>query len=183
MDGGTPTPVELVTFARQVSATLDRLSYYQLLRVAQGADVGAIRAAYYRIAAQLHPDRCQGLPDRGAREQLETIYARISEGYRVLVSPDKRAVYDRGLVQGKVRFDFNERAPLGPKNPEDTIADAQAKKFFRLGMMSLGRKDWKGAVMNFNFAKSFEPGAQAIADKLAEAQAGLKASAPPAKAP
>ena len=40
-------------------------------------------------------------------------------------------------------------------------------------MISLGSKDWKGAVMNFNFAKSFEPNAAIIKQKLAEAQAGL----------
>ena len=38
-------------------------------------------------------------------------------------------------------------------------------------MVSFGRKDWKGAVMNFNFARNFEPAAPVITEKLAEAQA------------
>jgi len=42
-----------------------------------------------------------------------------------------------------------------------------------MGMICLGRKDWKGAVMNFNFAHSFEPAAALIAQKLGEAQAAL----------
>src|SRR2546421_1499782 len=145
-----PGQAELVAFARQVYPELDRYSYYQLLRVADSADTTAIRASYYRIAAQLHPDRYFGLPDEAAREQLETIYARVCEAYRVLTSPQKRSLYDRGLAQGRMRFDASERQPQGPKNPEDTLNNPQAKKFFRLGMMCLGRKDWKGAVMNFN---------------------------------
>jgi hypothetical protein len=69
---------------------------------------------------------------------------------------------------------YDDRQPKGPKNPEDTIEHPQAKKFFRLGMMSLGKKDWKGAAMNFNFAKTFAPDSTVIADKLVEAQAGGK---------
>jgi len=38
-------------------------------------------------------------------------------------------------------------------------------------MISLGRKDWKGAVMSFNFARSYEPSSALIAQK-AERSAG-----------
>jgi curved DNA-binding protein CbpA len=173
-DAAAPTVAQLVAYARQVHPTLDRINYYQLLRLSQSADASAIRAAYYKIAALLHPDRYHNLSERAVREMLETIYARINEGYRVLSSPEKRVAYDKGLAQGKLRYDFNERAPQGPKNPEDTVTNEQAKKFFRLGMVCMGKKDWKGAAMNFNFAKMMEPQNAAINDKLAEAQAALK---------
>jgi curved DNA-binding protein CbpA len=169
-----PGEAELAAFARQVYPGLDRYSYYQLLRVPPEADAGAIRASYYRIAGQLHPDRYHRMADPRMRDQLESIYARICEAYRVLTSPEKRAAYDRGLAQGRMRFDAGDRPPAGPKNPEDTITHPQSKKFFRLGMMSLGKKDWKGAVMNFNFAKTFDPDSPVIAEKLAEAMAGGK---------
>jgi DnaJ-class molecular chaperone len=171
---GAPGAAELAAFARQVYPGLDRYSYYQLLRVTPEADARAVRASYYGIAAQLHPDRYHNLSDPVMREQLESIYARICEAYRVLVHPDKRAAYDRGLAQGRMRYEGGDRAAQGPKNPEDTISHPQSKKFFRLGMMSLGKKDWKGAVMNFNFAKTFEPNSPVIAEKLAEALAAGK---------
>jgi DnaJ-class molecular chaperone len=171
---GAPGAPELAAFARQVYPGLDRYSYYQLLRVPPEADARAIRASYYKIAAQLHPDRYHNLPDPTMREQLESIYARVCEAYRVLVHPDKRAAYDRGLAQGKMRYEAGDRPPAGPKNPEDSISHPQSKKFFRLGMMCLGKKDWKGAAMNFNFAKTFEPDSPVIAEKLAEAMAGGK---------
>jgi curved DNA-binding protein CbpA len=168
-------PAALVAFAEQVYPMLERYSYYQLLRVAPNADSRTIRASYYKIAAQLHPDRYRNLVDPGTSDRLESIYARINEGYRVLMNGEKRAAYDAGLGQGKLR-ETAER-PLR-KIPEDTLSHPEAKKFFRLGMVCFGNKDWKGAVMNFNFARSFEPNAPIIAEKLAEAQAAAKPSTP-----
>jgi curved DNA-binding protein CbpA len=180
----TETPASYVDtlrlFAERVYPTLAERSYYQILNVAVAADLGAVRTAFYKLAAQLHPDRFQGLPAGEVKQRLETIYARICEAYRVLASPERRAAYDRALAGGKKRLDMVERESGAPKNPEDTLKHPEAKKFFRLGMVCVSRKDWKGAVMNFNFAKNFEPGAQLIADKLAEAQAAAKG---PAAAP
>jgi curved DNA-binding protein CbpA len=169
-------PPGLLAFAQQVYPALDGYSYYQLLRVDPKADTRTIRISYYKIATQLHPDRYQSLVDPDTRDRLETIYARINEAYRILTNGEKRAAYDAGLQKGKLR-ETGER-PL-KRTPEDTIAHAEAKKFFRLGMVCFGNKDWKGAVMNFNFAKSFEPDAAVIAEKLAEAQAAAKGSGPP----
>jgi curved DNA-binding protein CbpA len=165
----------LLSFAEQVYPMLDRYSYYQLLRVDPRADSRTIRASYYKIAAQLHPDRYASLVDPFTRERLETIYARINEGYRVLMNGEKRAAYDAGLARGKMRETIER--PL-KRSPEDALAHPEAKKFFRLGMVCFGNKDWKGAVMNFNFAKSFEPGSTVIAEKLAEAQAAAKGGSP-----
>jgi curved DNA-binding protein CbpA len=165
----------LLAFAEQVYPALDRYSYYQLLRVDPKADTRTIRASYYKIAAQLHPDRYTSLVDADTRDRLETIYARINEGYRVLMNGQKRAAYDAGLTQGKLR-EAVER-PL-TKKPEDALSHPESKKFFRLGMVCFGNKDWKGAIMNFNFAKTFEPNAPVIAEKLAEAQAAAKGGTP-----
>ena len=164
-------PPGLLAFAEQVYPALDRYTYYQLLRVDPKADASAIRASYYRIATQLHPDRYNKLVDAETRDRLETIYARINEGYRVLMNGEKRAAYDAGLTRGKLR-ETSER-PLR-RNPEDALTHPEAKKFFKLGMVCFSNKDWKGAVMNFNFARSFEPNAPLITEKLAEAQAAAK---------
>jgi curved DNA-binding protein CbpA len=164
-------PAGLLAFAEQVYPMLDRYSYYQLLRVDPRADSSTIRASYYKIAAQLHPDRYTGLVDADTHDRLETIYARINEGYRVLMNGQKRAAYDAGLARGRLRETIER--PLTRK-PEDALSHPEAKKFFRLGMVCFGNKDWKGAVMNFNFARTFEPNSPVIAEKLAEAQAAAK---------
>jgi DnaJ-class molecular chaperone len=177
MAGNPSNYVEaLRTFAERIFPTLEQHSYYQLLNVAPDADLSTIRSAFYRLAQQLHPDRFHALGDTAIRQQLETIYARICEAYRVLATPERRTAYNKALATGKKRFDLASRESTGPKNPEDSLKHPEAKKFFRLGMVCLGKKDWKGAVMNFNFAHSFEPGSQLVSDKLAEAQSAVAAA-------
>jgi curved DNA-binding protein CbpA len=177
MSSNPATYVEaLRTFAERIYPTLEQHSYYQLLNVPAESDLTVIRGAFYRLAQQLHPDRFHALGDAEIRERLETIYARICEAYRVLANPERRATYNKSLAAGKKRFDLVSRENTGPKNPEDSLKHPEAKKFFRLGMVCLGKKDWKGAVMNFNFAHSFEPGSQLVSDKLAEAQSAAAAA-------
>jgi DnaJ-class molecular chaperone len=167
------TPEQLATFTRQLYGKLDQLSYYDLLGVSSGTSQADIRTAFYRMSGDLHPDSYHTLADRELKERLETIYARMCEAYRVLTTPEKRTAYARLLSEGKKRLTSTDRESKAPQSPEDSIKHEEAKKFFRLGMLSLGSKDWKGAVMNFNFARSFEPNAAVINQKLGEAQAAL----------
>jgi curved DNA-binding protein CbpA len=179
MAGAPPSAGDtLRAFADRIFPTLDERNYYQVLNVAPNADAAAVRAAFYRLAAQLHPDRFHTLGDVATKERLEIIYARVCEAYRVLSVAERRAAYDRGLVAGKRRLDLTDRAPAGPRNPEDALTHPEAKKFFRLAMACVGRKDWKGAVMNLTFARSFDTKSPLLAEKLAEAQAAQKAGAP-----
>jgi DnaJ-class molecular chaperone len=164
---------KLAQFVQQLWGKLDQLSYYDLLGLPSGASVQEIRSSFYRMSHDLHPDRYHRIDNRELRERLETIYARMCEGYRVLTTPDKRTADTRVMAEGKKRLTSNDREQRGPMSPEDTIRHEEAKKFFRLGMISLSSKDWKGAAMNFNFAKSFEPNSAVIKQKLAEAQASL----------
>ncbi len=174
---GSPSYLQaLRAFAQRIFPSLDQHSYYELLHVAPEADLSAVRGAFYKLAAQLHPDRFHTLPESDVREQLETIYARICEAYRVLGHPERRAAYNKTLAAGKKRLDMAGREPAGPRNPEDSIKHPEAKKFFRLGMVCLGKKDWKGAVMNFQFAKNFEPSSQLVVDKLGQAQSAAGAA-------
>ena len=168
-DSGS-TVAALRVFAQRIFPGLDQRTYYELLALRADADLSAVRASFYRLAAQLHPDRFHTLADVEIREQLETIYARTCEAYRVLSHPERRAAYNKAMAAGKKRLDMAGREPAGPRNPEDSLKHPEAKKFFRLGMVCLGKKDWKGAVMNFQFAKNFEPSSRLVADKLADAQ-------------
>jgi curved DNA-binding protein CbpA len=166
-------------FAERVFPTLADRSYYQILNVQPNADAPAVRSAFYKLAGQLHPDRFNSLADGEVKLRLETIYARICEAYRILSNPERRVAYDQALAAGKKRLDTTERDSGAPKDPADTLKHPEAKKFYKMGMVSFGRRDWKGAVMHFNFARNFEPASAVINEKLAEAQAAIKAAAPP----
>lgn len=178
----TAASASLRAFADQVFPTLDRRSYYQLLNLAPSvADATTVRAAYYKMAAQLHPDRFLALADHATRERLEIIYARICEAYRVLSHPERRAAYDTTLAKGKMRLDLSERISGALKTPEDDLKHPEARKFYRLAQACAASKDWKGAVLNLTFARSFEPAAPVLAEKLAEANAAVSAQKAGAK--
>jgi curved DNA-binding protein CbpA len=166
----------LRAFADKVFPSLGQRSYYQLLNLPAGtSDAAVVRAAYYRLAGQLHPDRFLAVADSETRERLEIIYARVSEAYRVLSSAERRAAYDAGLAAGKLRLDLSQRVSGALKTPEDSLKHPEARKFYRLAQACAGDRDWKGAVLNLNFARSFEPDAAVLAEKLAEAQAAVTA--------
>src|SRR5687767_7408061 len=95
----------LRAFADRVYPTLSERSYYELLNIPATANHTAARAAFYKLAAQLHPDRFHSLGDEAVRERLETIYARLGEAYRVLSNPEKRVAYDKALAAGKKRLE------------------------------------------------------------------------------
>ena len=63
--------------------------FYELLEVERGADDGAIKSSYRRLAMRFHPDKNPGCKDSEAR------FKAISQAYDCLKDPQKRAAYDR----------------------------------------------------------------------------------------
>jgi DnaJ-class molecular chaperone len=166
---------ELRAFVEEVHPDLDLYSYYQLLELESGASSADIRAAFYRQAARLHPDRFAGLAEPGLRDKLVAIYARIAEAYKVLSDSRKRAAYDAGMAQGQMRYQEMEREKKGPQNPEDAVTKPEAKKFLRLALTAQRAGDFKGAAMNFKFALSYEPSNEWLQQQAAAAEAIYKA--------
>ncbi|KAL8201900.1 hypothetical protein R6Q57_011047 [Mikania cordata] len=67
-------------------------SLYDVLGVRIGADTREIKSAYRKLARVLHPD--VGSCDSSADE-----FMKVHSAYSTLADPEKRAVYDRSLVQ------------------------------------------------------------------------------------
>lgn len=115
---------EIRPLVERLFKDLERLSYYKILGVGQGASPSAIQQAFYRRAVQLHPDRHHGLEDEVLKSKISKIYKRISEGYRVLSSTRTRRLYDRGLRRGELRL--GQHAPSDqaeaptPRSSSDT---------------------------------------------------------------
>jgi len=63
-------------------------NYYQILRVANDADVETIKCAYRKLAQIYHPDK------RENKKFAEHKFKMLSEAYGILSDPDKRAQYD-----------------------------------------------------------------------------------------
>lgn len=70
------------------------VNHYDVLGLKPSASPSQIKSAYYQLSKKYHPDVAVGVND--AKEK----FAKLSTAYEVLSSPEKRAVYDRGLHPG-----------------------------------------------------------------------------------
>jgi hypothetical protein len=93
-----PTAVRLPGCTRRGGRCVARASalavartHYEVLGVGAGASRGEIKAAYRRLAREVHPDAAGGC---GAGED----FVRLHAAYATLADPDERARYDRSTV-------------------------------------------------------------------------------------
>lgn len=160
----------IADFVERAYQVLGEIDYYQILGVTREVAPDGVRAAYYKLAANLHPDVHGDEVAPEYKQKLTSVFSRVVEAYRVLSNPAERAVYDDGLAGGERRLSSGIR--LKPK-PEDLIADPGARKFYSLGVQALSGHDAKSAVMNLKMARSRETN-PVIDDALAQAEAMLK---------
>ena len=66
------------------------LDYYHILDIPRDATPEEVRAAYFELARQFHPD---ANPDPAAREH----FLIIQDAYAVLSNPERRAEYESRL--------------------------------------------------------------------------------------
>nr|BAJ95674.1 predicted protein [Hordeum vulgare subsp. vulgare]BAK03186.1 predicted protein [Hordeum vulgare subsp. vulgare] len=65
-------------------------THYEVLGLGAGASRGEIKAAYRRLAREVHPDAVGGGDDEG--------FIRLHAAYATLADPDERARYDRSVA-------------------------------------------------------------------------------------
>jgi curved DNA-binding protein CbpA len=158
----------IADFVERAHAVLEEVDYYRILGLAHDADGDAVRAAYYKLAALLHPDVHGDETTPAYREKLTAVFSRLAEAYRVLIDPGQREAYDRGLAEGEVRMSTGIK--VRPR-PEELIADVGARRFYRLGMEALAAGNGKSAAINLRMALSMEDCA-VIRDALASCEPG-----------
>lgn len=157
---------------------LDQLDYYTLLRVAEDATIGEIKAAFRKFARSYHPDRFAG----GSKEKMEranAIYRRGSEAYQVLTDPAARRAYDKELRAGKLRLSAEKRdrpISIAPKAaPKTAINSPQALAFYRRAAQAARARDWVTAWKAMRAALDIEPNNRLIETRLQQIEARLRA--------
>jgi molecular chaperone DnaJ len=84
---------------------MNKRCYYEVLGVQRTASIEDVKAAYRKLAKELHPDRNPG------DAESERRFKEVNEAYDVLKDGDKRAAYDRF---GHAAFENGGGRPRGP---------------------------------------------------------------------
>jgi curved DNA-binding protein CbpA len=78
---------------------LDTRTHYELLELPQEADKKRVKAAYYAIAPEFHPDKYFRKRLGPYKAKIEAIFARLTLAHDVLTSKQRKAEYDAYLDQ------------------------------------------------------------------------------------
>ena len=147
--------------AQALAQVLDELDYFQVLKVAQSASPGEIKAAYYRESRSYHPDRFSTLPPSDMKENIGRIYKRINEAYVCLRDDVKRAKYLADVLgperQKKLRFVEASEQELKKEKEQEVGATANGRKFYMAGLSDMAAQRFASAERNFKMALTYEP--------------------------
>jgi curved DNA-binding protein CbpA len=127
-------------------SSIERKSYYDILRVGRAADAGAVKSAFHEFSLLYHPDRYVDAPPEVAEIATE-IFKRGVEAYRCLSRAASRERYDKALARGKLRSEASRPSTLPPPSPMRTLEDvartARAKQLAIKAdrLISVGRLD------------------------------------------
>jgi len=132
---------EEIPALRQTASTMKGQNLFQRLGLAEQADAGAAKIAYFKLARLYHPDT---LPP-GAPQELEKlkaeIFGYIGDAYRTLTDEKARKEYLEQLKSGD----------LG-KDEVDVVAILQAEERFKRGTVFVKARKYAEAVKIFEEA-------------------------------
>ena len=179
MNPGVQLSIEVNT----LHEILDELDYYRLLQLDPDCVQGDIEPASRTASKKHHPDRVSALGDSGVSAKANEIFQRVKEAGENLSDPDKRAQYDEVLKAGVLRMTeealaIAEQERLKSESPEHAASDPKAEKYWHMALKDWDDKNFKGCVMNIQFALSFEPDNEVMKEWLEKAKtASTKQSA------
>ena len=132
--------------------------YYEILGLKRGAAPDEIKAAFRKLAMQLHPDRNPG------DAQAEARFKEINEAYDVLKDDDKRAAYDRfghaafegGMGGGRGPFGPGGFGPDFGQSFTDVFDDLFGDIFGGRGRGGSGNRSSRGADLRYNLEITLE---------------------------
>lgn len=158
MDSRLRTRIEIET----LHELLPELDCYQLLGLAPDCAQQDVDAGFRSESRRLHPDRHTAGASPEFRAKANDVFKALNEAYRTLRDPDARARFDTERRQGALRMDDAARkaaeAEAAAKvHPSKAARTPKGEKFWKMALQCFADKDFNGAVMQINFALSFEP--------------------------
>lgn len=156
---------------------LPELDYYKILGLSREAPQDDIGPAFRNESRRMHPDRYAAMGDPALLEKVNAISRLIREAYGTLNDPEKRVVYDDELVNGASRMSDDAMARADQQraaanDPAEAATNEKAAKYWKMALKDLAENNAKGAVMNIQFALTFEPNNETFKEYLEKARSG-----------
>ena len=161
-----------------MATQLDTLDYFQTLGLAQNAGSGEIKKAFYRESRTYHPDRFFHMPESQVKEDIGTIYKRITEAYYFLRDDQKRRKYLTDITgaerASKLRFteasESEQKAEARKVVEEEFGSNPKARPFFKSAVADIEKQNWASAERNLKMGLTWEPGNTSFKEMLVEVQ-------------
>jgi tetratricopeptide (TPR) repeat protein len=135
-------------------AALERgADHFALLGVNDTAAPDQVRAAYFSLARQLHPDRLSAAGVADERREAQRLFAQINAAFGVLSNPKRRSEYLQMLHRGGAAVARAEEAEA----EELATRLFGAEEHFRRGEMALRRDQLDAAHAEFKEAVALNP--------------------------
>ena len=99
----------------------------------------------------------------------------MNDAYRVLRDPDARARYDAERRGGQIRMDQESRRQAAEdaaakNDPARAARTDKGGKYWKMALQNWNDKDYSGAMMNIQFAITFEPDNEVFKEWLEKAK-------------
>ncbi|HYV44063.1 MAG TPA: J domain-containing protein [Myxococcaceae bacterium] len=160
---------------------LDKMDYFQLLKLQPTATPPEIKAAFYRESRTLHPDKFFQMQDKPFKEKVGAVYKRLTEAYYVLRDDNKRKRYAQDIASpernAKLRFteaaETETKQQVKKEQEEQIGVHPKGRQFYATAIKDLDGGNFASAERNFKMALTFEPSNARYKEKLVEAQQKL----------
>ncbi|MFO0597588.1 MAG: DnaJ domain-containing protein [Myxococcaceae bacterium] len=176
-------PVEQIDDAagaelRRLASQLNGLDYFQVLGLTQAATSAEIKKAFYRESRTYHPDRFFHIPDSPVKDDLGTLYKRITEAYYFLRDDQKRRKYIADITSAdranKLRFteasEVEQKAEARKVVEDEFGTVPKARPFFKSAMSDLSSGNLASCERNLKMGLTWEPGNTKFKTMLTEVQ-------------
>lgn len=150
--GADPAQAHAV-IADRLAALDGGADHFTLLGVTPDTSPDAVRAAYFRLARHLHPDR---LAAAGITDELgaaHRVFAKINEAFAVLSTPDRRAEYVHVQRAGGAQV-VRAQAEAAEAQVRQALDGEEA---YRRGELALRRQQLDDALTQFKRAVELGP--------------------------
>jgi curved DNA-binding protein CbpA len=172
MDPRLRARVEIET----IHELLKELDCYQLLGLSADCPQKDIDVGFRNESRRLHPDRVTAGATPELRTQANEVFKAINDAYRTLRDPDSRARYDSERRAGAMRLDeaarkAAEAEAAAKSDPARAARTPKGEKYWKMALQCWNDEDFNGAVMQINFALTFEPDNETFKEWLGKSKA------------